>query len=430
MVMGPDPPSGSVMTSGGTTMAKSTAGTSAAKATAAPSSRAGAARSDDRRSLARRTAIVAGVVLAIALAVFIVVYAASGFLLIFAGILFAVLLCALTDALGRIAPIGRGWRLAAVCVALLLAIGAFFTSVGSVAVSQTPGLIRTLESEISDLRDTIRNFSGVGEAIEDVTGIDTGLGGSESTSDQGATSGESTGNSPAAGEDGGGSSEASPGGLLADLLPDPSGLLGQVRVAFATTFGVLGNIGVIAVIGVYIAAQPSVYRNGAVKLVAPANRERFGEVLDEIGQTLRYWLIGQFVTMCIIGLIVWAALAAVGMPGAILLALTAALFNFIPIIGPILAGIPIVLVAMSQEWWVVIYALGVYVAVQILEGDVLTPLIQRRAIAMPPAVIMASLLIMGILFGLVGVVLATPLAAVIMVAVKRLYIEDVLGDRT
>ncbi len=408
------------MTSGGTNMASKTTGTAAGKQTTAPSSRPAAAQSYDRRGLARRTVIVAGVVLAIALAVFIVIYAASGFLLIFAGILFAVLLCALTDALGRIAPIGRGWRLAAVCVALLLAIGAFFTSVGSVAVSQTPGLLRTLEAEISDLRDTIRNFSGVSEAIEDVTGIDTGLG--EENGENNAPASDS--------EDGGGSSEASPGSLLADLLPDPSGLLGQVRVAFATTFGVLGNIGVIAVIGVYMAAQPRVYRNGAVKLVAPANRERFGEVLDEIGHTLRYWLIGQFVTMCIIGLIVWAALAAVGMPGAILLALTAALFNFIPIIGPILAGIPIVLVAMSQDWWVVIYALGVYVAIQILEGDVLTPLIQRRAIAMPPAVIMASLLIMGILFGLVGVVLATPLAAVIMVAVKRLYIEDVLGDRT
>ncbi len=367
--------------------------------------------------LARRTATVAGVVIAIVLAVSIVIYASSGFLLIFAGILFAVLLAALTDALGRVVPVARPVRLAAVCLALALAFGAFFTSVGTVAVSQTPDLLRTLENELGDLRDMIRDRSGVPEAIEEATGVDV----------------DPDGSSDAAAEDGGGDSDGEtevPGSFFTDWLPDPGGLLGQVRVAFAATFGVLGNIGVIAVIGVFIAAQPGIYRDGAVKLVAPANRPRFREVMDEIGLTLRHWLVGQAVTMVIIGLVVWAALAAVGLPGAILLALTAAIFNFIPIIGPIFAGVPIVLVAMSQEWWVVAYALGVYVVVQFLEGNVLTPLIQRRAVSMPPALIMASLVIMGLLFGIVGVVLATPLAAVIMVAVKRLYIEDVLGDRS
>lgn len=394
-------------------MAKTTTGTTAAKTRAAPAApRPPAARSGDQAGLGRRTAIVAGVVLAIALAVFIVIYAASGFLLIFAGILFAVLLGALTDALGRLAPIARWIRLTIVCVLLAIAFGAFFTSIGTVAVSQTPDLVRTLQSELSDLRDTIRNYGGVDEAVEEVTGIDPGT---EDSSSDSASADEQD--------------APSPGGLFADLLPDPSGFLGQMRVAFTTTFGVLGNIGVVVVLGVFMAAQPGVYRDGAVKLVAPANRARFGEVMDEIGLTLRHWLVGQFVTMCIIGVVVWAALAAVGMPGAVLLALTGAIFNFIPIIGPIFAGIPIVLVAMSQEWWIVFYAVGVYAFVQFLEGNVLTPLIQRRAVSMPPALIMASLVIMGILFGIVGVVLATPLAAVIMVAVKRLYIEDVLGDR-
>jgi predicted PurR-regulated permease PerM len=396
------------------------AGTSRKAATAdrkavatAPEAARPATSRGEQSSLARRTATIAGVVLAIALSAFIVIYAASGFLLIFAGILFAVLLDALTNALGRVLPmVARPIRLAGVCVAIALAVGAFFTSIGTVAVSQTPDLIRTLETELGDLRDRIRDYSGVPEVIEDVTGIDA-TGGEDEASD----------------EDDAPAQPEQSGGFLADFLPDPGGLLGQVRVAFATTFGVIGNLAVIMVIGVFLAAQPQIYRDGAVKLVALPSRRRFGEVLDEIGRTLRFWLIGQFVTMCIIGVVVWAALAAVGMPGAILLALTAALFNFIPVIGPIFAGIPIVLVAMSQDWWVVAYALGVYIFVQMLEGNVLTPLIQRRAVSMPPALIMASLVIMGLLFGIVGVVLATPLAAVIMIAVKRLYIEDVLGDR-
>lgn len=346
----------------------------------------------ERASLAWRTATIAGVVLAIALSVFVVVYAASGFLLIFAGILFAVFLDALTNGLGRVLPVHRAIRLALVCLATGAAFAAFLGSVGTVAVGQTPDLLATLEEELRGLQRMVQDFGSVEE-----------------------NGGESDGENQ---NDGG----------WTDWLPDPAGLFGQVRVAFEMTFGVLGNIVVILVLGVFIAAQPQLYRDGLAKLVPLRSRRRFGQVLDEIGSTLRFWLIGQFITMTIIGLIVWAALAAVGMPGAILLGLTAGLLNFVPIIGPILAGIPIVLVAMAQDWWIVFYALGVYMFIQFLEGNILTPLIQRRAVNLPPAVIIGAIVIMGLLFGLPGIILATPFAAVVMVAVKRLYIEDVLHD--
>jgi predicted PurR-regulated permease PerM len=345
----------------------------------------------DRAGLAWRTATVAGVVLAIALSVFIVVYAASGFLLIFAGILFAVFLDALTTALGRVLPIHRSIRLGLVCIATGAAFAAFLASIGAVAIGQTPDMLATLEDELRGLRRMIRDF-GADEALDEPGG---------------------NGNDD--------------GGWL-DWFPDPVGLFDQLRAAFETTFGVVGNIVIILVLGVFLAAQPRLYRDGVTRLVAPRSRRRFSQVLDEIGTTLRFWLIGQFVTMTIIGLVVWAALAAVGMPGAILLGLTAGLLNFVPVIGPILAGIPIVLVAMAQDWWIVFYALGVYLFIQFLESNVLTPLIQRRAVRLPPALVTVAIVIMGLLFGLPGVILATPFAAVVMVAVKRLYIEDVLGD--
>ena len=347
----------------------------------------------EQASLAWRTATIAGVVLAIALSVFIVVYAASGFLLIFAGILFAVFLDALTSALGRILPVHRAIRLTLVCLATAAAFAAFFGSVGTVAVGQTPDLIATLEEELRELQRMVREFGAVEENGNGSNGEDNDANGS-----------------------------------WVDWLPDPGGLFGQVRVAFEMTFGVLGNIVVILVLGVFIAAQPQLYRDGLAKLVTPRSRRRFGQVLDEIGATLRFWLIGQFITMSIIGLVVWAALAAVGMPAALLLGLTAGILNFVPIIGPILAGIPIVLVAMAQDWWIVFYALGVYLFIQFLEGNILTPLIQRRAVNLPPALIIGAIVIMGLLFGLPGIILATPFAAVVMVAVKRLYIEDVLND--
>ncbi|MGY6706773.1 MAG: AI-2E family transporter [Rhizobiaceae bacterium] len=346
----------------------------------------------EHASLAWRTATIVGVVLAIALSVFVVVYAASGFLLIFAGILFAVFLDALTSALGRVMPVHRAIRLTLVCLVTGAAFAAFLGSVGTIAVGQTPDLIATLEDELRGLQRMIREFGSLDENGEGDNGDDN-----------------------------------NDGGLL-DWLPDPSGLFGQVRVAFEMTFGVLGNILVILVLGVFIAAQPQLYRDGLARLVSPRSRRRFGQVLDEIGTTLRFWLIGQFITMSIIGLVVWAALAVVGMPGAILLGLTAGILNFVPIIGPILAGIPIVLVAMAQDWWIVFYAIGVYVFIQFLEGNILTPLIQRRAVNLPPALIIGAIVIMGLLFGLPGVILATPFAAVALVAVKRLYIEDVLND--
>lgn len=347
----------------------------------------------ENASLAWRTATIVGVVLAITLSVFIVIYAASGFLLIFAGILFAVFLDALTSALGRIMPIHRAVRLTLVCLVTGGAFAAFLGSVGTVAVGQTPDLLATLEEELRQLQRMIQEFG----AME------------------------------ANGAEGNGEEDNNGGGWL-NWLPDPSGLFGQVRVAFEMTFGVLGNILVILVLGVFIAAQPQLYRDGLARLVSPRSRRRFGQVLDEIGSALRFWLIGQFITMTIIGLVVWAALAAVGMPGAILLGLTAGILNFVPIIGPILAGIPIVLVAMAQDWWIVFYAIGVYVFIQFLEGNILTPLIQRRAVNLPPALIIGAIVIMGLLFGLPGVILATPFAAVALVAVKRLYIEDVLND--
>ncbi|MCO6390195.1 AI-2E family transporter [Aliihoeflea aestuarii] len=362
------------------------------------------AKRTTRASLGWRTATIAGVVLAIALCLFLIIYASSGFLLLFAGILFAVFLDALTRALGYVLPIGRGLRLTIVCIVTSLAAIGFVTSVGVTAVAQTPDLIRTLEREIRGIEQMLQEYNVVTLVTEEITDGNE-EGGGEEANDSGSR----------------------PSGI-SDWLPDPSGLFGQVRAAFATTFGVIGNIGVILIIGVFLAAQPQLYRDGAVKLVSVESRPRFGEVMDEVGVTLRFWLMGQFVTMGIIGLVVYAALAVVGMPGAILLGLTAGVLNFIPVLGPILAGIPIVLVAMSQDWWVVGYALAVYCVVQFLEGNVLTPLIQGKAVSLPPAVIMASLVIMGLLFGFVGIILATPFAAVMMVLVKRLYIEDVLGD--
>jgi predicted PurR-regulated permease PerM len=208
------------------------------------------------------------------------------------------------------------------------------------------------------------------------------------------------------------------------LLPDPSALFGHAFTAFNLASGILGNVVLIAFIALFTAASPELYRRGIVSLVPRDRRQRVGEVLDEMATMLRWWLVGQGLTGVAIALSTWIGLALIGMPGALLLGLQSGLLNFIPYLGPFIAAVPIVLAAMAQGTSMVLWAVGVHILVQTLEGYVLTPLIQRRALDLPPVLTLAAVMLFGALFGAMGVALATPLVALIKVAVERLYIED------
>jgi predicted PurR-regulated permease PerM len=129
----------------------------------------------------------------------------------------------------------------------------------------------------------------------------------------------------------------------------------------------------------------------------------------------------------LIALTTWAGLALVGMPGALLLGLQAGLVNFIPYLGPVIAAVPILLAAMAQGTTMVLWALGVHVVIQVLEGYVLAPMIQKRAVDVPPVLTRAAVLVFGAFFGALGIALATPVVAALKVAVVRLYVEDYLG---
>ena len=142
---------------------------------------------------------------------------------------------------------------------------------------------------------------------------------------------------------------------------------------------------------------------------------------------LRAWLVGQLAAVVLIALTTWAGLALIGMPGAVLLGMQAGLVNFIPYLGPVVAAVPILLAATAQGTSMVLWALGVHVVIQTIEGYVLAPLIQRRAVDLSPVLSLAAVLLFGALLGAMGVALATPLVAVLQVAVMRLYVEDQLG---
>lgn len=212
---------------------------------------------------------------------------------------------------------------------------------------------------------------------------------------------------------------------------DPSGLISSERglaaaSAVTGTFGALGNFVIMLFIGIYGALNPGLYRSGVLALLAPSLRPRADEAMDKAGNTLRSWLSAQLMAMTAVGVLTGLGLWLIGIPLAFILGLIAGLLAFIPNIGPVLAALPGVLLALPDGTNTVLMVVGVYVAVQALESYVLTPLIQQEKVSLPPALIITAQLLLGVLFGILGLAMATPLAAVGMTLVGALYVDDYL----
>ena len=182
--------------------------------------------------------------------------------------------------------------------------------------------------------------------------------------------------------------------------------------------------------GIFLAAQPNFYRTGAIKLVPQAKRALVAEAMIDSERALRLWLRGQLFAMVIVGLLTGIGLWLIGVPSALALGLLAGLLEFIPFAGPILAAIPGVLLALVIGPDLALWTAALYFAVQHFEGYLLQPLVQKYAVDLPPVVLLFSLLGFGMLFGMIGILLAAPLSVVCYVLVKRLYVQEALGTKT
>jgi predicted PurR-regulated permease PerM len=329
---------------------------------------------------------------------FILWNASDAIMLIFAGIVFAAFLDTLTRLLGKVAPWGRGMRLAIVCIILGAVLIAAIIWGGTAIATQWNQLASTLREQANHVLDWLRQY-GV-----DVPQAPAGKGPDAPVND------------------------AVP--ALRSVFPNVRGLFGPAWAAIAAVLGFLGDALIIMFLGLFLAVQPAIYRDTALLLVPPRRRARYGEVLNEAGDTLRNWLLGQSLTMVVIFLCVWLGLVMVGVGPAFLLGLQAGLLAFVPTLGPLLAGIVIVLAGLGGGVWSLTGAAAIYLTVQTLESYFLTPIIQRRAISVPPAFLFASQITLGLLLGIYGLALATPLAAVGRVFILRLYIEDQLGEQS
>jgi predicted PurR-regulated permease PerM len=205
-------------------------------------------------------------------------------------------------------------------------------------------------------------------------------------------------------------------------------LFGSIGGLFSSVVGVLGGALALFALAIFLALQPALYRDGALRLVPASRRARLAEVMDAIATALRGWLVGRAVAMVVIAAITWVGLAVIGTPLALSLALIAGVLNFIPYVGPLLAAVPALLVALAASPEQALAVAGLYWAVQLLENYVVTPVAQGKAIALPAAVLLVSQVGMGILLGGLGLLVATPLAVAVIVTVQALYVQDVLGE--
>lgn len=194
------------------------------------------------------------------------------------------------------------------------------------------------------------------------------------------------------------------------------------------TLGTTGELLAVLVISIYLAAAPDLYVDGAVSLVPRAHRALARSVIDETGQNLRRWLLGQLADMVVVGGLSAIGLYLLGVPVPFALATLAGLLTIVPYIGAVVAGLAAVMVALTQGWLIALWAAGIFVVCHVVEGYVVAPLVQHRLVRMPPALIIAAMTIAAALFGALGIVLGTPLAVAAMVIVRRVYVEYILGD--
>lgn len=295
----------------------------------------------------------------------------------------AVLLRTIADPIAERTPVPDG---AAVVIAALTVVALLSAAVwlfGSVIASQTRELVSSLPSSAAELQSMVASWP-FGEQITRLDG--------------------------------------------SGLVGGAGGIVGRVGGYALTTLGVITSLVLLVVAGVFLAASPRTYRDGVVVLFPPARRTTVREAADTTGRALKAWLTGQLVDMVVVGVLTGVGVALIGLPSPLALGLIAGLLAFVPIVGAIAGAIPGLLLAAQGGWELMGWTLLVYVIVQQVEGNLIYPFIQKRAVELPPVLTMFGILAFGALFGFAGVLVAAPLLVVLFVNVRLLYLRKTLGE--
>ena len=213
-------------------------------------------------------------------------------------------------------------------------------------------------------------------------------------------------------------------------LQERSNVLKRTIGVFSATFGVLADLYIILFIGLFFMANPKVYCKGVVLLVPSSGRKRAWEVLNTLGNTLQQWIAGKLLSMLVVAVFTSVGLWLLGVPLAIALGLIAGLLAFVRNFGPALALVTGVLFGFLQGPTTALHVALLYIGIQIVESNIITPLIQKKMVELPPATVLIAQVLLGVLTGGLGLILATPIVAIVMVLVNMLYVQDILGDQS
>jgi putative permease len=320
------------------------------------------------REEARKAFVWIGLTALVVLAVFL----AQPLLVIFGGMVFGAMVDGGTRLLGRVLPIGRGWRVGIVMLLTLLFLVWVAYFAGSQIAAQAAALPKTVEAQALRAVAWLAAH-GIAIDVDDVKGyLQQAIGG------------------------------------VSYLTRAVGGLIGALTTLF-----------LIVVLGIYFAAEPRLYQRGVAWMLPRDSRSYFHETVNMMGKSLRRLLAGRLLGMGIEGVCTWILLSIYGVPMAALLGLLTGLLAFLPNIGAPISGALMVLVGFSGGTDMGIYCIIVYVVVQTVDGNIIVPMVAKKTVDLAPALVLGAQLIMGALFGILGLALADPLVALIKIALER-----------
>ncbi|HJT41333.1 MAG TPA: AI-2E family transporter [Sphingobium sp.] len=316
----------------------------------------------------KRASVWFGLGLAIAL----VVLLAQPIMLILGALVLTTMMDGGTRLLGRVLPIGRGWRLTIVLLAAVAFLLYTFYLTGSSLAAQAQAMRVVVEAQVSRIGGWLQQL-----------GVTTTPNDFKSLASQALSS------------------------------------LGRVTAAVGTVMGALTSGVMMLVLAIFIAMEPKLYERGVAWMLPMHRRAGFYSIADKMGWTLRRLMFGRLIGMAVEGVGTWLLLLAGGVPMAGLLGILTGLFAFLPNIGSIISGILIVLVGFSAGTDAGLYAFFVYLVVQVVDGYLIVPMVAKRATDLAPALVLAAQILFGALFGIMGLFLADPIVAMI-----KVYLEE------
>jgi predicted PurR-regulated permease PerM len=331
-------------------------------------------------------------------------YYAATLFLIFAGMLLGVGLNAVTAMLGQFVRLPHALRLTAVCLVLATLLSGVVFLGGATIAQQATVLSDTIKSQLVGVKAFLER-NGIDASYFDIGSSSAGSADSSTPTTPGAAAARNL--------SGAGALASSGGAIVSQTLKL---LLG--------TLSAVGNFFIVLFLGLAFAAQPSIYRKGLLYMAPARHRGRATVIVDHIGETLQRWLIAQILTMLAVFLVTWIGLTIIGIQSSFILGIQAGLLAFVPTVGALVAGLIVVLASLASGWVAAASAFVLFIGVHAMESYVLTPIIQRQALDIPPATLFAFQILLGVVFGIWGLALALPLMAVVKVMIDHFKADD------